>query len=95
MKAAGQAMYGIYGVGGCGRGVLPVADAMLRANAATGPYELVFIDDDVRDRTVNGRRVLGFEGFLREGAAAKAVRILPRARRSTKGAVEAASTSLR
>jgi sugar O-acyltransferase (sialic acid O-acetyltransferase NeuD family) len=73
MKAAGQAIYGIYGAGGCGRGVLPVADAMLRANAAAGPYELVFIDDDVRDRTVNGRRVLGFEGFLREGAAAKAV----------------------
>lgn len=72
-SGANRALFGIYGKGGCGRGVLPVADAMLRTPAAAGPYELVFIDDDVTDRTVNGRRVLGFGEFLQEDAAAKAV----------------------
>ena len=67
------ALFGIYGKGGCGRGVLPVADAMLQSTAADGPYELVFIDDDVTDRTVNGRRVLGFDAFLQEDASSKAV----------------------
>jgi sugar O-acyltransferase (sialic acid O-acetyltransferase NeuD family) len=66
-----RALFGIYGKGGCGRGVLPVADAMLRT--AAEPYELVFIDDDVTDLTVNRRRVLGFEDFRQEDAAARAV----------------------
>jgi sugar O-acyltransferase (sialic acid O-acetyltransferase NeuD family) len=68
-----RALFGIYGKGGCGRGVLPVADAMLKADPAVGPYELVFIDDDISEKTVNGRRVLDLETFLREDAAARAV----------------------
>lgn len=68
-----RALFGIYGKGGCGRGVLPVADAMLKVTANAGPYELVFIDDDVTDRNVNGRRVLDLESFLREDAMTRAV----------------------
>lgn len=66
-------IFGIFGKGGCGRGVLPVADAMLKADPAVGPYELVFIDDDISEKTVNGRRVLDLETFLGEDATARAV----------------------
>jgi sugar O-acyltransferase (sialic acid O-acetyltransferase NeuD family) len=68
-----RALFGIYGKGGCGRGVLPVADAMFKADAGVGPYELVFIDDDISEETVNGRRVLDLETFLQEDAASRAI----------------------
>ena len=42
-------LYGIYGAGGCGRGILPLARMLLnRANISLD--QLVFIDDDVDGR---------------------------------------------
>ena len=69
MKASGRVIYGIYGAGGCGRGVLPVADAMLRSARNPGDYELVFIDDDAGGAAINGRRALSLEEFLSEDAS--------------------------
>ena len=69
-----RALFGIYGKGGCGRGVLPVADAMLQTSPVVREgYELVFIDDDIADKKVNGRRVLDFETFLQEDAPTRAI----------------------
>jgi sugar O-acyltransferase (sialic acid O-acetyltransferase NeuD family) len=53
-------LFGIYGAGGCGRGILPLAREQL-GNA--GDHQLVFIDDGAAGTTVNGHRVLGFDEF--------------------------------
>ena len=68
-------LFGIYGAGGCGRGVLPVADAMLKGMRAIGDYELVFIDDNCREETVNGRQVLSLDSFEAREASSRAVSI--------------------
>ncbi len=65
-------IYGIYGAGGCGRGVLPVAEHMLIA-AGANRYELVFIDDTLAGESINGRRVLGFEAFCESAGEDSAV----------------------
>ena len=68
-------IFGIYGAGGCGRGVLPVADDMLRAKHGEGTYEVVFVDDAPASKTVNGRRVLSLDEFVAEDASARAISI--------------------
>lgn len=75
MTATGRAIYGIYGAGGCGRGVLPVADAMLRSAGQPEDYELVFIDDAADGAAVNGRRALSLEEFLAEDASRRCAAI--------------------
>ena len=55
-------LFGIYGVGGCGRGILPVARDQLG-----GAARLVFIDDGNAGQRVNGQDVLSLDQF---GAAA-------------------------
>jgi sugar O-acyltransferase (sialic acid O-acetyltransferase NeuD family) len=62
----------IYGASGCGRGVMPVARAML-SNAERDGSELVFVDDGRREPAVNGHRVLTYEEFLREPAISRQV----------------------
>ncbi|MDJ0940754.1 MAG: acetyltransferase [Woeseiaceae bacterium] len=65
-------LYGIYGAGGCGRGILPVAERMLTVSG--GPeYELVFIDDGSGSNNVNGHRVLSLDEFSDEADALSAV----------------------
>lgn len=54
-------LFGIYGVGGCGRGVLPVAREQLRERPGT---QLVFIDDAHGRQKINGHDVLPFEAFM-------------------------------
>jgi len=68
-------IFGVYGAGGCGRGVLPVADEMLQAKYGQGAYELVFVDDAPASKTINGRRVLSLDEFAAEDASAHAVSI--------------------
>lgn len=68
-----RTLYGVYGAGGCGRGVLPVAEQMLSMQSETGPYELVFVDDEPREGLVNGRRVLSFDEFCEEVATERCV----------------------
>ena len=66
-------LFGIFGAGGCGRGVLPVAQTMLENERDPESFELVFIDDDTNERIINGRRVLSLEEFAAEEATAHAV----------------------
>lgn len=56
-----MSLFGIYGAGGCGRGILPLAREQL---AVCEPdHKLVFIDDDAAGTTINGHDVLTFEQF--------------------------------
>lgn len=68
-----RALYGIYGVSGCGRGVMPLASAMLEAERGAAGYELVFVDDAPPAGVVNGRRVLTYTQFLAEDASSRHV----------------------
>jgi sugar O-acyltransferase (sialic acid O-acetyltransferase NeuD family) len=61
---------GIFGAGGCGRGVMPLARAQWAGSAET---RLVFIDDAVAGRTINGHAVVDWEGFCALDVAARAV----------------------
>ena len=60
-------LYAIYGVSGCGRGVMPLARSML-ARWCAEPYELVFVDDHPPAPEANGHRVLTYRQFLDAGA---------------------------
>ena len=62
-----RVLYGIFGAGGCGRGVMPVARRQLdQAGVGTygQDYELVFVVDSVLDPVVNGYRVMSQHAFL-------------------------------
>lgn len=51
-------LIGVYGVGGCGRGIMP----LVRAQVSTG--RLVFIDDTSTKEQINGHEVVSWEQFL-------------------------------
>lgn len=51
-------LLGVYGAGGCGRGILPLVRASLQ-----GDQECVFVDDNDDVPSVNGARRLTFEQF--------------------------------
>ena len=60
-------LFAVYGVGGCGRGVLPLArEQLLRQNLPND--RLVFIDDSLEGKVINGHRVLSFDAFAAEDA---------------------------
>lgn len=56
------ALYGIFGAGGCGRGILPLAREML-AKEGVPSDRLVFVDDKMERAELNGHRVLTYEAF--------------------------------
>ena len=56
---------GLYGSGGCGRGLMPLARAQFGAD------NCVWIDDDPAGKTINGTRVLTFDQFLAHSDADK------------------------
>jgi sugar O-acyltransferase (sialic acid O-acetyltransferase NeuD family) len=60
-----MALYGVYGAGGCGRGILPI----VRETLKTGD-RLVFVDDS-RGDAVNGHDVLSLAAFAADVAAVK------------------------
>ena len=53
-----MSLFGVYGAGGCGRGILPLVRASLPAGE-----EAVFVDDGRDGARINGARVLSFETF--------------------------------
>jgi sugar O-acyltransferase (sialic acid O-acetyltransferase NeuD family) len=53
-------LFGIYGAGGCGRGIIPLAREQL---ASEPDCKLVFIDDGAAGTTINGHEVVTFERF--------------------------------
>lgn len=58
-----EPLYAVYGVSGCGRGVMPLAREQLRrANIAV--ERLVFVDDKPDAAFVNGHCVLTYKEFL-------------------------------
>jgi sugar O-acyltransferase (sialic acid O-acetyltransferase NeuD family) len=65
-------LFGIYGVGGCGRGILPLAREQLRARPGA---RLVFVDDGVAGRQVNGHDVLSLEAFMDAPADERSIAI--------------------
>lgn len=56
-------LYAVYGVSGCGRGVMPLAREMLR-EMGVPLSRLVFIDDNRTAEQVNGHRVCSYADFL-------------------------------
>lgn len=68
-------LFGVFGMSGFGREVMPVARRMLQVDGAAVSYELVFVDDDPSADVVNGHRVLTFEQFVEADAAEKRVSV--------------------
>ena len=62
-----QPLFAVYGVSGCGRGVMPLAREQLR-KAQIGLERLVFVDDKPEASWVNGHRVVTYQEFLQEPA---------------------------
>jgi len=65
-------LFGIYGVGGCARGILPIAREQLRGESSS---RLVFIDDNAEQSQVNGHDVLRLEQFMSSDAAVKRIAV--------------------
>lgn len=57
-----EPLYAVYGVGGYGRGVMPLAREQLQL-LDVPPGRLVFVDDNPGERTVNGLQVLTYSEF--------------------------------
>jgi sugar O-acyltransferase (sialic acid O-acetyltransferase NeuD family) len=62
-----QDLFAIYGVSGCGRGVMPIARSQLRQQGISDD-RLVFVDDNPNAPVVNGQRVMTYAQFLSEPA---------------------------
>lgn len=56
-------LYGIFGTGGCARGILPVARAQLESEGVP-KHELVLIDKQIESPILNGHPVMTYETFL-------------------------------
>lgn len=65
-------LFGVYGAGGCGRGILPLARDQIGSGADN---RLVFVDDSAAGQVINGYDVLGFDDFARISARQKRVAI--------------------
>jgi sugar O-acyltransferase (sialic acid O-acetyltransferase NeuD family) len=53
-------LIGVYGAGGCGRGILPIVREQLEGHGV----RLVFIDDAISAARINGHEVLNWPAFL-------------------------------
>jgi sugar O-acyltransferase (sialic acid O-acetyltransferase NeuD family) len=78
-------LFGIYGVGGCGRGIMPVAREQF---ANLSDTELVFIDDGAGCERVNGHVVLTLEAFMDAPANEKKVAVAIASSRARQEVVE-------
>ncbi len=58
-----QQLFAVYGVGGCGRSVMPLAREQLRQHGINDD-RLVFVDDHSELPMVNGQRVVRYADFL-------------------------------
>ena len=63
LKGEEMKLYGVYGTGGFGREVLPLAWNLLRAQEKD-VFDLVFIDDNKKEKECNGYKILTKEEFL-------------------------------
>jgi sugar O-acyltransferase (sialic acid O-acetyltransferase NeuD family) len=86
-------LFGIFGIGGCGRGIMPLAREQLRS---LPDARLVFVDDSGAGQSVNGHEVLSLEQFVSAPASQRAVAVAiasSRARQSVVERCRAAGTS--
>jgi len=67
-------LYGVYGTGGYGRQVMPLARQQL-IKLGVSPEQLVFIDDSGEQSKVNGQRVLTYGEFVKSPERTKYVAI--------------------
>jgi sugar O-acyltransferase (sialic acid O-acetyltransferase NeuD family) len=65
-------LYAVFGAGGCGRGVMPLARAQC---ADVKPDRFVFVDDASIECERNGHRVLGWDDFLKADASMRAIAV--------------------
>ncbi|CAM8625264.1 WbbJ Acetyltransferase (isoleucine patch superfamily) [Burkholderiales bacterium] len=63
----------IYGVSGCGRGVIPLARDQWHARGE--PHQLVFVDDNPPATEFNGYRVLTYREWMEEPASSRYINI--------------------
>lgn len=75
MTTGFPALLGIYGTGGCARGIMPLARAMAASHLPGTERECVFVDDFSKSAVVNGHRVLSHEQFVAASAADKSIAI--------------------
>lgn len=66
--------FAVYGASGCGRGVMPLVRAQLGSESA-GRTDLVFVDDGLAGRLINGHAVLGYDEWLSLDATERNVSI--------------------
>ena len=78
-------LYGVFGIGGCGRGIMPVVREQFVAQAEA---RLVFLDDSASGRTVNGHEVLSLEDFMSAPGAERAVAVAIASSRARQAVVE-------
>jgi sugar O-acyltransferase (sialic acid O-acetyltransferase NeuD family) len=67
-------IFAVYGVSGCGRGVMPLAREQLRMQGVRDD-RLVFIDDNPNESNVNGHQVLTYPEFIEIKASERYVAI--------------------
>ena len=65
-------IFAVYGTGGCGRGIMPIARQHVAANGFSTD-RLVFIDDSAGTHALNGQRVVRYEAFLATEASDRLV----------------------
>jgi sugar O-acyltransferase (sialic acid O-acetyltransferase NeuD family) len=56
--------YVVIGAGGCGRGVMPFVSEQISKAEPSGEYDLVFVDDQLSGKTINGRKVLSYQNWI-------------------------------
>ena len=78
-------LFGVFGIGGCGRGILPLAREQLRS---VPDARLVFVDDDGAGREVNGHQVLSLDEFASTPAGQRAVAVAIASSRVRQAVVE-------
>jgi sugar O-acyltransferase (sialic acid O-acetyltransferase NeuD family) len=66
-------LIGVFGVGGFGREVMPLVDAMVSESDAAPSTRLFFIDDNNNGKDINGYPVLSFDEFCRIDSELKSV----------------------
>ena len=86
-------LFGVYGIGGCGRGIMPLAREQVGSQPGS---RLVFVDDSGGGQSVNGHEVLSLEQFVSAPARQRAVAVAIASSRARQAVVErcrAAGTS--
>jgi sugar O-acyltransferase (sialic acid O-acetyltransferase NeuD family) len=78
-------LFGIFGIGGCGRGIMPLAREQLRDRPDA---RLVFLDDQGAGQTINDHDVLSLDDFASTPASQRSVAIAIASSRSRQAVAE-------